>query len=351
MTAILILFLSCGNKENNNEKEYIAAEMQQVNENYVDTTLLRSITFNKQIKCNGKLRAVTKSELTMPSSGILRKIYVTNGGRVKKGNLLASIDKEDALLTLKKAEQDLERAKVDLQDKLIGLGFDEDTTALSRNLLRRIMASSGYTSALHSLESAKRNLAKCDLVAPFNGRIADMNCKLHQRTDKFCTLIDDSQFDVEFNILETEYPAIKTGQVVTITPFIDENKEFKGYISEINPKVDEKGQILLRAKVNNVNNFLIEGMNVNIVLVNSIPNMFVVPKDAVVMRDGYPVIFRYVDGEAVWTYVDIVSSNIESYAITGNKKKNTTISCGDIVITSGNLNLADGTKVKLRSVE
>ena len=213
------------------------------------------------------------------------------------------------------------------------------------------MASSGYTSALHSLESAKRNLAKCDLVAPFNGRIADMNCKLHQRTDKFCTLIDDSQFDVEFNILETEYPAIKTGQVVTITPFIDENKEFKGYISEINPKVDEKGQILLRAKVNNVNNFLIEGMNVNIVLVNSIPNMFVVPKDAVVMRDGYPVIFRYVDGEAVWTYVDIVSSNIESYAITGNKKKNTTISCGDIVITSGNLNLADGTKVKLRSVE
>jgi hypothetical protein len=73
----------------------------------------------------------------------------------------------------------------------------------------------------------------------------------------------------------------------------------------------------------------------------------VVPKDAVVERDGFHVIFRYVDGRAVWTYVDVVHSNISSYAITGSKRKETTIQEGDIVITSGNLNLADGTEVKM----
>lgn len=349
LAVLSTLLLSCNNKERKSDEKHINVELQQVNENFVDTMLLRSITFDKQIKCNGKLRAVAKSELNMPTSGMLRNIYVKNGSMVKKGDLLASIDKEDAILALQKAEQDLERARVDLQDKLIGLGFDEDTTGISENLLKRIMASSGYTAAVHSLENAKRNLKKCDLVAPFNGRIADINCKLHQRTEKFCTLIDDTGFDVEFNILETEYPTVEIGQTVTIAPFIDSNKNFEGKISEINPKVDENGQVLLRARVNNVDNFLIEGMNVDVVLSNSIPNMFVVPKDAVVMRDGYPVIFRYIDGEALWTYVDIIYSNIESYAITGNKKKETTIESGDIVITSGNLNLADGTKVRPRS--
>ena len=76
--------------------------------------------------------------------------------------------------------------------------------------------------------------------------------------------------------------------------------------------------------------------------------MFVVPKDAVVERDGYHVIFRYRDGRAVWTYVDVAHSNINSFAITGCRRKETTIEESDIVITSGNLNLADGTEVKLR---
>ncbi len=50
---------------------------------------------------------------------------------------------------------------------------------------------------------------------------------------------------------------------------------------------------------------------------------------------------------AMWTYVDIVHSNISSFAITGCWRKETAISKGDIVITSGNLNLADGTEVKI----
>jgi phosphate:Na+ symporter len=74
-------------------------------------------------------------------------------------------------------------------------------------------------------------------------------------------------------------------------------------------------------------------------------HMFVVPKDAVVERDGYQVIFLLEEGRAVWTYVDVVHSNISSFAITGCQRKETTIKEGDIVITSGNLNLADGTEV------
>lgn len=117
-------------------------------------------------------------------------------------------------------------------------------------------------------------------------------------------------------------------------------------VTEINPLIDDKGQIKIRAKVQNRDNYLIEGMNVKIIINNEIKNLYVVPKDAVVLRDGYFVLFRYIDGLAVWTYVDVVMSNIDSHVVTGNSKKQTTISDNDVIITSGNLNLADGTAVK-----
>lgn len=90
-------------------------------------------------------------------------------------------------------------------------------------------------------------------------------------------------------------------------------------------------------------------MNVKVIIENSVPDMFVVPKEAVVERDGYHVVFVYDPStrRAVWTYVDIVYSNLTSYAITGCERKNTTVKAGDIVITSGNLNLADDTEVKV----
>ena len=57
------------------------------------------------------------------------------------------------------------------------------------------------------------------------------------------------------------------------------------------------------------------------------------------------MVFCYKEGKAVWTYVDVVMSNINSHVITGCKEKQTTVTEKDVVITSNNLNLADGTDV------
>ena len=94
-------------------------------------------------------------------------------------------------------------------------------------------------------------------------------------------------------------------------------------------------------------------MNVKVIVENSVPNMLIVPKEAVVERDGYHVVFVYDKDthRAVWTYVDILYSNLSSFAITGCEKKQTEVNVGDIVITSGNLNLADDTEVKIAEKE
>ena len=57
----------CKDKTGNEDGESQTMEtaVQKLNENFVDTMVLHKVVFNKQIKCNGKLRAVAKSELEL----------------------------------------------------------------------------------------------------------------------------------------------------------------------------------------------------------------------------------------------------------------------------------------------
>ena len=120
-------------------------------------------------------------------------------------------------------------------------------------------------------------------------------------------------------------------------------------VTEVNPSVDDKGLVKVAARIKNADGQLVDGMNVKVIIENAVPYMMIVPKEAVVERDGYHVVFLYdtQSSRAVWTYVDIAYSNLTSFAITGCAKKETQLNEGDIVIISGNLNLADDTEVKI----
>lgn len=342
---IACLCLSCKNGEKKKDSE--TSEMLSMEYNYVDTMVLHKGEFQKQLICNGRLRAIAKSELSMPSAGYVTHIYVKTGSAVTKGQILAKTDATTAQMAVEKAEEEVEKTRIDLQDKLIGLGYDVNDN-VPTDVLRRAEMSSGYSAAKIQLKEAKKSLDDCNIYAPFSGRIADLDYKPYQKSDKFCTLIDDSWFDIEFSVLEAELSSVSRGQKVKVSPFVDESKILEGTITEINPTVSDKGLIKVRARIENKSDGLIEGMNVKVIAERKVENMFVVPKDAVVERDGYHVVFLYCEGKAIWTYVDVVYSNLNSYAITGSEKKETTIKEGDIVITSGNLNLADDTSVKPR---
>ncbi len=346
--ALLPILAGCAKSGKEQDGKPATPEAMQMTETYVDTMSLRVSPFQKQVVCNGRLAAREKSDLRFPADGITLQLNVKEGQRVAKGQMIATLDKERRRQEVDKAEHDLYQAKVDLTDKLIGLGYDADMKDVPADVMKRAEVTSGYYSAKFQLEEARRNLAECDLKAPFAGRIANLEAKSHEKSDKVCTLIDDSAFDVEFKVLEAELGSVGKGREVKVSPFTDETREYSGVVTGINPQVDEKGLVKVTARMNGKDARLIDGMNVRITVEENVGDMYVVPKDAVVERDGYHVIFRYRDGKAVWTYVDVAHSNINSFAITGCKRKETTIAEGDIVITSGNLNLADGTEVKLR---
>lgn len=307
---------------------------------------LKKEVFYQERISNGKLFAKRKAELRFPINEILERIYVKNGDRVQKGTLLASLDHFTYKNQLERSKISFEKAKVDLQDVLIGQGFNTDNWSdVPPATLKMSKIKSGYENALFDLESAQRSYDNTFLKAPFPGIICSLKAKERNLpgNEPFCILVDNSSFEAEFYVLESEFALVGKGQKVSVSPFSRVEEMYTGVITEVNPLIDENGLATVKAQVSNGQNKLCEGMNVRVLIKKAVPDCLVVPKQAVVMRLGKEVMFTYLNGLAKWHYVKTMDENSTSYVVTGED-----IKAGDKVIVSGNLNLGSDAEVVLK---
>src|ERR1700730_6631804 len=117
----------------------------------------------KSVVATGKVTPITKVEVKSKASGIVKKLLVDYGDRVKKGQLLAQLDKveieaqvaqssaglEAAEANLKSSQADFERAKVDAEGPDVPVfkrAYDRATS----------MAKDGVVST-SALEDAQKN--------------------------------------------------------------------------------------------------------------------------------------------------------------------------------------------------
>ncbi len=321
----------------------------QVNE--VEVITLQKTDFHRQLLSNGRLSAVQRAALSFNSSGVIADIFVQNGQRIGRGATIATLSREDIGLSLESAENAMRRAELELYDVLAGQGYPaRDTSLVPKEVLATAKMRSGYNAAVIGLARARYEQGTTALRAPFSGRVADIKLKRFDHANgNFCTLIDDSAFDVDFTVMENEWSFVEVGQVVQVTPFGASDRTITGRITSVNPLVDRNGQVSVRARVRG-DGQLIDGMNVKVVVERSVPGQLVVPKSAVVIRDNLDVLFTYTDdGKAHWTYVKILASSGDSHAVMANEDRGAELKEGDRVIVSGNLNLADNSDVVLVS--
>ena len=319
-------------------------------ENVVDTLVLKTTTFHKELVSNGILKAVRKSELKFRTGGQLQKLSVRNGQTVNKGGVIAMLDPFEQQLRLEQAKTKLSNAHLELRDVLMTQGYSEiDSSKVPSIVMEGALVRSGYTAAQRELKLIKNELAATVLKAPFTGKVANVSQKIYEQVsagEAFCTLIDDTEFEVEFHLVESEVTEVNLGDEVKVIPFSLE-QNFRGYISEINPLIDKHGLVLVKARVKNPGP-LMEGMNVKVLVEKEVPGQLVVPKSAVVLRQNQEVLFKYVGGKAFWTYVQTGGENSASYTVQAHPEKGATLQAGDTVIISGNLNLAHESEVVVK---
>lgn len=318
-----------------------------VEKNPVSVIILERTTFNKQLVCNGKLEAGERASLQFSVSGILEKVNVHDGQKVQKGQVLASLDREQLGKALEQARLNFDKAELLLADRLLDYGYTlADTGSIPQDQKRVIYINTGYADARMALENAEHTYSESELKAPFAGKVASVRGRVHEPAGQLCTLINDSQYLVRFNVLETECGLVSVGQSVSVSPFVDPELVLTGSVVSVNPCVDQYGQIAVTARIPGSDR-LMDGMNVRITVDNRVPNQLVVPKSAVVIRDNMEVVFRYADGKSQWVYVNVIKSNSTQHVIEPNRERGAKLNEGDLIITSGNLNLADETPVEV----
>ena len=340
----VILFLAgmvacSGEKKDENAKEESVETVLPDEANEVTVMTLESSDFNHELISNGKLSARHYVDLKFETAEPIAAIYVKNGDRVKKGQKLAELSIFRLNNQLVQNTNTLEKAKLELQDVLIGQGYTlEDSAKVPAATMQLAKIKSGYNQALAQYQLADYQFRNAVLTAPFDGVIANLFAKQFNTAstaETFCSVIDSRSLEADFTVLESELPLIKEGDRVEVTPFAIADVKSDGRISEINPLVNKDGMVNVKAAVSDNGKFF-EGMNVRVSIHRSLGKQLVVPKEAVVLRSGKQVVFTLdsTKTKAYWTYVHTGLENAGSYTVVDGLKE------GDFVITSGNINLA-----------
>lgn len=346
----IVLFLvvhACSfNKEKEEETSETTTEIIDERPVEVKAQPVEYRDFNYELISNGTIAALHKADLRFQLQETVVKIHVKNGERVVKGQKLAELDSFKQKISMDQAGEAFERAKLDLQDALIGQGYSlNDSARIPPEVMKIAKIRSNYEQSHNNYKLARYNFEMTTLHAPFNGVIANLTVKEFNLPggEPFCTVVDNQNPEVVFHVLENELPLVNLNDRVIVSPFSQYDYSVEGRVSEINPVIDRNGMVRVKAVVSNRENKFHEGMNVKVRVQRLLNRQLVIPKSAVVLRTNRKVVFTLKDNKAVWNYVETAQENSDSYVLVQDK-----INAGDSVIYDGNMNLMDQVAVIIK---
>jgi len=237
---------------------------------------------------SGRLEAVDRVQIRARVAGAIQAVHFNEGGLVKQGDPLVTIDPEPYRATVDRAHGDVAAAQA--QVDLTKTELDRGTSLLSRNTISQselAQRQGAHASALAALQSAKAalKLAELDLDyteirAPISGRVGQLEVTVGNlvasgpSSQSLTTLVSVDPIYAGFTI-EEEYlrqilPSVPTvGWSLDQTPVEitteDEVPPIRGRLQLINNEIDAStGTIRVRAVFENPQGNLIPGQFVRI---------------------------------------------------------------------------------------
>jgi HlyD family secretion protein len=298
----------------------------------------------KSVVATGKVTPITKVEVKSKASGIVKKLLVDAGDKVKKGQLLAQLDKaeieaqveqsraavEAAEANLKSSEADFERAKVDAEgpdvpllkrayERAIGMAKEGvvSTSALEEAqknyelalnkqnvskaqvtvLKARIAQSQGQLSQDRAnLKQLEEQLSYTDIQSPIDGVVLSRNVEMGDAVSSILvlgssatlvmTLGDISQVYVKGKVDESDIGKVYLGQPARIKVESFKDKTFNGVVTKISPMGVEKDNVTtfeVRVSINNPGGELKAEMTANAeVILEEHKNVLQIPEGSII---------------------------------------------------------------------
>ncbi|WP_431167311.1 efflux RND transporter periplasmic adaptor subunit [Tenacibaculum halocynthiae] len=292
LISIFLLLFSCGKKEtktyiNNNPK--IAVKVSKV------------ITNNNSlfITASGKIQAVNNADLSTRIMGFVNKTHVNIGDKVKKGQLLISINNADlqaknaqvnagvteAKVAFNNAKKDYTRFKNLLTKNSASQKEMDDMTA------RFKMAKARLESANQMKNEVSSQFKYTNLTAPFNGVITAKNIKPGDMATPGKPLISIENHDIfEVITMVPENEISKIQKNIEVNVLIKSiNKTIKGKVTEISHSAKNTGgQYIVKIRLNKTNTNVLSGMftavQFPITKKTTTSDIILIPKKAIITR-------------------------------------------------------------------
>ena len=303
-----------------------------------------------EVSAVGSLRAVRGVDVTTEVTGLVRALRFTSGDDVKAGQVLVELnaDAEIAQQHALEAAADLsatvyERDKAQYEAQAISKAqLDADAADLKN---RRAQA------------AAQRALvAKKTLRAPFAGRlgITTVNPGQYLNTgDKVVTLQAVDPVYVDFKLPQQQLAMISNGQTVNLTTDAFPGVKFAGKITAIDPRVDAATRnFQAEATIPNPQRRLMPGMFARVaVLAGDTRRYLTLPQTAITYNPYGATVFvaqkkpggTDKDFIAQQSFVTLGPTRGDQVAIVKGVRE------GDVVVTSGQLKLNNGTPLVINS--
>ena len=189
------LLSSCGEKKNNDVKAPIR----------VKTQLASQRTSDDAMTYVGIVEESEATAVSFTSMGMVRRVLVSEGQAVGRGQLIAEMDDTQARNLLAGAEAQMAQAN----DAMQRYQMLHDNGSLPE--VQWVEIQSKVAQAKSQLEIAKKNIADCRLTAPVAGIIGKKMVKTGETalpSQAIVTILDISSVKVKVAIPETEVDAI-----------------------------------------------------------------------------------------------------------------------------------------------
>ena len=306
---------------------------------HVDAIVLAPQKAADTLSLSGTIDADEKIEVRSEVSGIVEKIYFSEGARVSQGQTLFKINDIELQAQLKSAET--KRQLTSENERRARLLLAKG--AISQE--EYDIASADYKTAQAQIQLIKAQISKTSVRAPFSGIVGLRNISQGAFISSdmvLTTLVKNNQVKITFSIPEKYANIVKTNSIVHFN-VANSSEDFTAKIYALQPEIEINTRTLtVRAIADNRSGKLFPGTFANILFdLNKNDNALKVPTEAIVpVQDGKKV-FVYKNGKAKEAMIETGSRDQANVVVTSGLKVN------DTVITSGVLSLKEDTKVQI----
>lgn len=264
----------------------------------IRTHVVGEYTVENTVTATGTIEPVETVEVGTQVSGKVEKIYVDFNDVVKKGQLMAELDKQTLNQSLSRAKASLTSAESQLNyAKLTYERTKQLYEANAATLAAYQEAQNSYTqaqmskkNAQASYDQARVDLAYAEIYSPIDGIVLDRAVEVGQTvaasfsTPTLFTLANDlTKMQVEADVDEADIGQVKAGQRVTFTVDAYMNETFNGTVNQIRMKPTTTSNVVTYTVIieaPNPDQKLFPGMTASVTIVTEEETGLAVPAEA-----------------------------------------------------------------------